>query len=411
MQTSPVDQPHQTHNHQNRPNFAGCSPTAALSAEILAAPQPANPQEALKRLYAGNARFAQGESLAINRDLKRIQAIAERQSPFAAFLGCADSRVPVEIIFDQGFGDLFVTRIAGNIASSENIGSLEFAVAVLGVKALYVLGHTACALVAAAMKGTEVPRADQRAVSVHPASRQGGRGIPRRAVRENVRNQALVLAESSPVIVACCNGGSRDRRWSLRPADRARGTGGRQFIMNADHSSATTTTRNPMMLSPFRGSSLPRTGIRQRCTVQPVPATRDVPQSRTRTGRIFDRTGLIRVLVEEIGTPFGNISRHVVQPERISVCNCRLAMFPPGPALSRIAVGMISVEILLLRRKRIAVGKYRLRTRANTHIPIRLPSAGDIFFARSARPAMRTGDGRSRRRPATSRFPRATSGL
>ena len=200
MQTSPVDQPHRACNHRNRPNFAGCGPTAASSAEISAAPPATNPQEALKRLYAGNARFAQGKSLAINRDLKRIQAIAARQSPFAAFLGCADSRVPIEIIFDQGFGDLFVTRIAGNIASSENIGSLEFAVAVLGVKALYVLGHTACSAVAATMQGAEVPGQISGLFQYIRTAVKVAGGDLDKAVRENVRNQALVLAESSPII-------------------------------------------------------------------------------------------------------------------------------------------------------------------------------------------------------------------
>ena len=200
MQASPVDQPHRTCNHRNRPNLAGCGQPLASTTEISAVPTIANPQEALKRLYAGNARFAQGKSLAINRDFKRIQAIAARQSPFAAFLGCADSRVPVEIIFDQGFGDLFVTRIAGNIASSENIGSLEFAAAVLGVKALYVLGHTACGAVTATMQGAEVPGQISGLFQyIRPAVKVAGGDLDR-AVRENVRNQALVLAESSPII-------------------------------------------------------------------------------------------------------------------------------------------------------------------------------------------------------------------
>lgn len=75
-----------------------------------------------------------GESTAPNRDISRLREMAPRQTPFAAFLGCADSRVPIEIVFDQGFGDLFVTRIAGNIAATDNIASLEFATQVLGAK-------------------------------------------------------------------------------------------------------------------------------------------------------------------------------------------------------------------------------------------------------------------------------------
>jgi carbonic anhydrase len=79
------------------------------------------------------------------------------KKPFALFLGCADSRVPIEIVFDHGFGDLFVTRIAGNVACSENIGSLEFGTRILGAKVLYVLGHTECGAVNATMQGDEVP--------------------------------------------------------------------------------------------------------------------------------------------------------------------------------------------------------------------------------------------------------------
>ncbi len=70
------------------------------------------PEESLELLYAGNKRFAAGKSAA-NRDMQRVHEVAREQKPFAAFLGCADSRVPIEIVFDQGFGDLFVTRIAG----------------------------------------------------------------------------------------------------------------------------------------------------------------------------------------------------------------------------------------------------------------------------------------------------------
>ena len=112
--------------------------SAALGPVALAAENPAQlpetPEAALKLLYEGNRRFAERRPLAIHRDIERVKAVAPRQTPFAAFLGCADSRVPIEIVFDQGFGDLFVTRIAGNVASSENIGSLEFGALMLGAK-------------------------------------------------------------------------------------------------------------------------------------------------------------------------------------------------------------------------------------------------------------------------------------
>ena len=160
---------------------------------------PATPEEALKVLYSGNSRFASGKSEA-NRDMTRVRAVAREQKPFAAFLGCADSRVPIEIVFDQGFGDLFVTRIAGNVASSENIGSLEFGTQVLGAKVLYVLGHTECGAVNATMKGTDVPGQISGLFQyIRPAVKTSG-GDLNKAVRENVRNQAILLAEASPVI-------------------------------------------------------------------------------------------------------------------------------------------------------------------------------------------------------------------
>jgi carbonic anhydrase len=110
---------------------------------------PETPEEAMKLLIDGNRRFAEGKTISSNRDMSRVREVANGQKPFAAFLGCADSRVPIEIVFDQGFGDLFVTRIAGNVASSENIGSLEFGTKILGAKVLYVLGHTRCGAVRA----------------------------------------------------------------------------------------------------------------------------------------------------------------------------------------------------------------------------------------------------------------------
>lgn len=132
--------------------------------------------------------------------MNRVRAVAREQKPFAAFLGCADSRVPIEIVFDQGFGDLFVTRIAGNVASSENIGSLEFGTQVLGAKVLYVLGHTDCGAVNATMKGTDVPGQISGLFQyIRPAVKTSG-GDLNKAVRQNVLNQAILLAEASPVI-------------------------------------------------------------------------------------------------------------------------------------------------------------------------------------------------------------------
>ncbi len=163
-------------------------------------PGDASPEESLAYLYEGNERFVSGNLLAKHRDIERVKQVAQQQKPFAAFLGCADSRVPIEIVFDQGFGDLFVTRIAGNIASSENIGSLEFGTAVLGAKVIYVLGHSNCGAVAATLNGKEVPGQISGLFQyIRPAAKESGGSLDK-AVELNVRNQAMILAESSPVI-------------------------------------------------------------------------------------------------------------------------------------------------------------------------------------------------------------------
>jgi carbonic anhydrase len=115
------------------------------------------PDEALEKLVAGNDRFVNQKRTKRNQDQNRLTEVAQGQEPFAAILGCADSRVPAEIVFDQGLGDLFVCRVAGNIATPEEIGSLEFGTLVLGAKVLIVMGHERCGAVKAAIKGGELP--------------------------------------------------------------------------------------------------------------------------------------------------------------------------------------------------------------------------------------------------------------
>lgn len=170
------------------------------STDSATGPVPTTPAEALQALLDGNRRFVEGRPIAPHRDFARLREIAPKQAPFAAFLGCADSRVPVEIVFDQGFGDLFVSRIAGNIAVAEQIASLEFGTAVLGAQVLYVLGHTACGAVSATMNGTDVPgQISALYYHIRPAVRVAGGNLDK-AIIENVRNQALALREGSTVI-------------------------------------------------------------------------------------------------------------------------------------------------------------------------------------------------------------------
>jgi carbonic anhydrase len=117
----------------------------------------ATPDEALKMLIEGNKRFTSRKPKSPRQNFARLTEVAKKQKPFAAILGCADSRVPSEIVFDQGFGDLFVCRVAGNVATDEEVGSLEFGTLVLGSKVILVLGHERCGAVEATIKGASVP--------------------------------------------------------------------------------------------------------------------------------------------------------------------------------------------------------------------------------------------------------------
>ena len=115
------------------------------------------PDETLAKLMEGNKRFVNQKRKKPNQTTIRLEDVAAGQAPFAAVLSCADSRVPVEIVFDRGVGDIFVVRDAGNIAADESIGSLEFGTLVLGAKVLMVIGHQDCGAVISTMKELEVP--------------------------------------------------------------------------------------------------------------------------------------------------------------------------------------------------------------------------------------------------------------
>jgi carbonic anhydrase len=117
-------------------------------------PDAVPPEEALQRLSDGNGRFRQGAPSAAARNWNP-QASQAQQRPFAIVLGCSDSRTPVEILFDQGFGDLFVVRIAGNIVAPSVVGSIEFAASQFGTRLVVVMGHTRCGAVSATVKAIE----------------------------------------------------------------------------------------------------------------------------------------------------------------------------------------------------------------------------------------------------------------
>src|SRR5437899_6145414 len=131
---------------------------AARDAGVASAQTSLSPEAALQELIDGNRRFTEGRMTSFAADLEMLKAkTAERQEPFAAMLSCADSRVPVELVFDQSIGHLFVARVAGNIATPDIIASLEYGVAVLRTSVIMVMGHGNCGAVQAAIGGKAVP--------------------------------------------------------------------------------------------------------------------------------------------------------------------------------------------------------------------------------------------------------------
>lgn len=151
--------------------------------------KPASPNSALQRLLEGNHRFVEDRLHRVPLGA-RLKEVAPAQAPFAAVLGCSDSRVPAEIVFDCSLGDLFVVRTAGHVLSPSVVGSLEFAVAKLGVPLIMVLGHTRCGAIQAAIGAREEAFSpgsiDAIIEGVRPAVQRA------RALRGNVLSHAVV---------------------------------------------------------------------------------------------------------------------------------------------------------------------------------------------------------------------------
>jgi carbonic anhydrase len=160
-----------------------------------------SPDAALQKLLAGNQRFAANQLTSIEHDLTILKEhTVEKQEPFAAVLSCADSRVPVELVFDQTIGHIFVTRVAGNVVVPATVASLEYGVAVLGVKVVLVLGHTSCGAVKAAMKAESAPgQISALYMQLHRAVEESDGNVDK-AIEANTKIQAQLLRTSSPVI-------------------------------------------------------------------------------------------------------------------------------------------------------------------------------------------------------------------
>jgi carbonic anhydrase len=200
--SSPVSQKHLTSPVARRGLlWTGIAAAAALSTRPAIAQSTLSPAAALQTLLDGNKRYIEQRMTSFDEDLAILrQKTVAKQEPFAAVLSCADSRVPVEVMFDQSIGHIFVTRVAGNLATSEIIASLEYGAAVLGTKAILVLGHSNCGAVKAAIDGKEVPgQISELYAPLRPAVDAAG-GVLDAAIRDNAKIQAHLLATASPLL-------------------------------------------------------------------------------------------------------------------------------------------------------------------------------------------------------------------
>jgi carbonic anhydrase len=167
-------------------------------------PKPLSPDEALQRLLDGNQRFVQQQRQYPDQSPKRLSEIARAQHPYATLLSCADSRVAAEIIFDEGLGDLFDVRVAGNIVTPETLGSIEYSALLLEAPLLMVLGHERCGAVTAAVEGKALPGSigqfvEPIAPAVKLAKDLSGDPVDN-AVVANIRYQVSQLTDRSPLL-------------------------------------------------------------------------------------------------------------------------------------------------------------------------------------------------------------------
>jgi len=171
------------------------------------------PAKALDALKEGNKRFRAGTSVQKNLPAK-VKASAAGQYPFAVVLSCMDSRVPVETIFDQSIGDLFSIRVAGNVVNPDNLGSLEYATKVIGVKLIVVLGHSSCGAIKGAIDNVKLGNLTELVAKIQPAIAASGSGTSKdhayvdRVGEQNVRDAMKEIHEKSPVVKQLLDSGA-----------------------------------------------------------------------------------------------------------------------------------------------------------------------------------------------------------
>ena len=163
------------------------------------------PAEAISRLKDGNSRYTNGNQQHPHQSTEQRVELIKSQHPFATIVSCSDSRVPPEIVFDQGLGDLFIVRVAGNVINDEGLGSVEYSVDHLGTRLILVLGHQSCGAVKAARetiaaKGKAPGHIESLVRAIKPAVEATAKDDLETTVKANVKNVVNALRSSTPIL-------------------------------------------------------------------------------------------------------------------------------------------------------------------------------------------------------------------
>ena len=184
------------------------APHFAQAADPAHSDQPSvAPAEAISKLKEGNGRYTSGNLQHPGQTAERRTELANTQHPFATILSCSDSRVPPEIVFDQGLGDLFIVRVAGNVINDEGLGSVEYSVDHLGSRLILVLGHQNCGAVKAARetiaaKGNAPGHIESLVTAIKPAVEATAKEDLDATIKVNVKHVVQALRSSTPILKA-----------------------------------------------------------------------------------------------------------------------------------------------------------------------------------------------------------------
>ena len=194
----------QARSDDTKVQLASVSPVPATAAASAVKSTPLTAEQALQRLIQGNERYVADKTIHPDQTMERRAELTKGQAPFAIVLTCSDSRVAPELFFDQGLGDLFVIRNAGNVLDDHVIGSMEYAVEHLHVSLIVVVGHEKCGAVSAAVAGGEVPGHIRSVVDAIAPAVEKVKNLPgdkiENTVRANAQRAVEILAHVEPIL-------------------------------------------------------------------------------------------------------------------------------------------------------------------------------------------------------------------